>query len=81
MEATDNNKEVMQPPVFETKLCPFCGGEPELYTEDENYWEPSAVYCYCTACLARGSYAFNKEEAIAYWNTRVIRKVKDENSL
>jgi len=52
--------------------CPFCGGEGELFVEREDYFEPTEMYMRCLECGAKGSFAFNPEEACAHWNKRYI---------
>ena len=45
------------------KNCPFCGGEAEFATKDENW-------IWCKKCGAESNYFEQTEEAIKAWNTR-----------
>ncbi len=58
-------------------LCPFCGGEATLYTdnsEDEESWD---VMCGTRKCFMEfgADWFLRKEQAIKAWNTRVEQKV------
>lgn len=59
-------------PFSPIRHCPFCGEEGDLFKEPLDYFEPTEMYFMCLGCGAKGSSAFNPEEALAHWNRRYI---------
>ncbi len=57
----------------ELKLCPFCGGRPELDHLSADSMEPfdDDYYVSCTKCEVQQIANYSETDAIARWNKRV----------
>ena len=76
----------------ELKPCPFCGGQAEYYTYEQEHdlydsntlgfleiYETTAHQIYCTKCFATSGSFSLKELAIKAWNTRAYEEKNDAN--
>ena len=72
--------------MSELKPCPFCGGEAEYYTYEQEHdlydsntlgfletYETTEHYVGCKECLAMVGTFVTKKQAIKSWNTRAER--------
>ena len=59
--------DAMQDRDSKLKLCPFCGGEAEVWVSDVT----DRAIVYCTVCDAQIRIRQNEQEAIEAWNKRV----------
>jgi len=57
------------------KLCPFCGGKPEIRKRRDEYLKTTytIIECRNTACFAQPNIeVYGRDNAIVIWNTRPI---------
>lgn len=56
--------------MSELKPCPFCGGEPETFQDDEGRFYVACTCKKCTVDWVQTASYINEEKAIDAWNTR-----------
>ena len=61
--------------MSELKLCPFCGGEAEIFTLCDDYGMYPVVVCKTDGCRCSEDYAWSSvrcsdNDAIKLWNRR-----------
>lgn len=77
----------------ELKPCPFCGGEAEYYTYEQEHdlydsntlgfletYETTEHCVGCEECLAMVGPFATKKQAIKSWNTRAYEEKNDANN-
>lgn len=64
--------------MIDVKDCPFCGGK-SSYLENSNASGGSRGIIKCFDCDSGTPYVLNKAEAIEKWNSRINKKVKNND--